>query len=427
VTDTPADRTHEPEPSWLRGVRTPPRVVRPEVFDATPPPAPEPTREQTLRPLLPLFVLDVLTAFTVGMLPPLLPLVAAGWALSPLEVGLVNTLYAVGRLAGSYPASLMRARWGTRAVVFIGLGGLVAGCLLCAVAPRFPAFLLGRLVMGCGGGIAFLAVFAQILESSPAAWRGRLANAFEATAILSLAIGGVLAAGLAQAAGWRVVFVTAALAMLPCAATWRAIGPQAGRHPTLARDGLRLPGAEVLAVAPIYAAGFALAATWSGLFATLVPLVGHDRYGLDAGALGLALGAGYVAELIGLLAVGLVIDRVPREPLFMAGAVAVTLGGLLLAVGTQPAVFVGAVALIGGGYSVWMIPATVLADRVGPAIPPGHLAAFRVAMDTGMILGPVVLGGLAWLAGERWAAGVAGLLLVAGAHLLGRRGSSLVR
>jgi hypothetical protein len=73
------------------------------------------------------------------------------------------------------------------------------------------------------------------------------------------------------------------------------------------------------------------------------------------------------------------------------------------------------------------VPATVLADRVGPAIPPGHLAAFRVVMDTGMILGPVVLGALAGLAGKRWAVGVAGLLLVGAAHLLGRRGPSLVR
>jgi MFS family permease len=401
--------------------------VRPEVFDTAPPPAPAPTRAQALRPLLPLFVLDVLTAFTVGMLPPLLPLVVADWALSPVEVGLINTLYAVGRLAGSYPGSLMRARWGTRAVVFIGLGGLVAGSLLCAAAPRFPVFLLARGIMGFGAGLAFLAVFAQILESSPPAWRGRLANAFEATSILSLAIGGALAAGLAQASGWRVVFVAAALAMLPCAATWRPIGPDAGRHPALARASLRLPAAAVLAVAPIYAASFALAATWSGLFATLVPLVGHDHYGLDSGALGLALGAGYVAELIGLVAVGLVIDRVRREPLFMAGAVAVTAGGVLLALGTQPAVFVGALVLVGGGYAVWMIPATVLADRVGPAIPPGHLAAFRVAMDSGMILGPVVLGALAGLAGQRWAAGVAGFVLLGGAYLLGRRRPSLVR
>jgi MFS family permease len=425
VTGTPSDGASDPEPSWLRGEPARPRVVRPEVF-APPRPVPEPPRHQALRALLPLFALDVLTAFTVGMLPPLLPLIAADWALSPLEVGLVNTVYAVGRLAGSYPASLIRARWGTRVVVFLGLGGLVAGSLLCGVASRFAVFLLARLVMGFGAGLAFLAVFAQLLESSPAAWRGRLANAFEATAILSLAVGGALAAGLAEAAGWRVVFAAAALAMLPCAATWRLIGRDAGRSATPAGGSLRVPGTAVLALTPVYAAGFALAATWSGLFATLVPLVGHDRYGLDAAALGLALGAGYVAELVGLLAVGLVIDRAPREPLFLAGAVAVTLGGVLLALGARPAVFVGALALIGGGFAVWMIPATVLADRVGPAIPPGHLAAFRVAMDAGMIVGPVVLGALAGLAGQRWAAGVAGLLLVAGAVLLGRDGPGRV-
>ena len=54
-----------------------------------------------LRPLLPLFVVDVLTAFTVGMVPPLLPLLADEWQLSPLQVGLVNTLYALGRLGTS--------------------------------------------------------------------------------------------------------------------------------------------------------------------------------------------------------------------------------------------------------------------------------------------------------------------------------------
>ena len=44
-----------------------------------------------------------------------------------------------------------------------------------------------------------------------------------------------------------------------------------------------------------------------------------------------------------------------------------------------------------------------------------------------MIMGPLVLGALAGLAGERWAAGVAGFVLIGGALLLGRRGASLVR
>lgn len=398
-----------------------PRVVRPEAFDRPRPPRAA-TFGEALRPLAPLFGLDALTAVTVGMLPPILPLVAADWALSPVEVGLVNTVYAIGRLGGSYPASLVRARWGTRAAVFLGLVGLVGGSLLCAAAPRFSHFLLARLVMGLGASLTFLAIFAQLLESAPAAWRGRLANGFEATSILSLAVGGALAAALAGTAGWRWVFVATAVVMLPCALIWRALGPEAGRSPEPAtRTGRAVSGAELRAVAPIYAASLAMASTWTGLFYTLVPLVGHDRYGLDSASLGLALGAGYVAELIGLLAVGLVIDRVPREPLFLGGAVSVALGALVLAVGARAVTFVGGLVLVGGGFAVWMIPATVLTDRARTPLPPAYLAGYRIAIDAGMILGPLVLGVVAEAAGERVAVGSAGLFLLGGAILLAAR------
>jgi MFS family permease len=397
-----------------------PRVVRPDLFTPPRPPR-EPTFGEALRPLLPLYALDVLTAFTVGMLPPILPLVAAEWALSPVEVGLVNTAYALGRLGGSYPASLVRARWGTRAAVFLGLAGLVGGAFLCGVVPRFSLFLLARVVMGLGSSLCFLAIFAELLESSPAASRGRLANAFEATAILSLAVGSSLAAALAQTGGWRAVFVVAGVFMLPAALTWGALGAEAGRNPTPSTRGRWVSGAELRSLAPVYAASLTMAATWSGLFYTLVPLVGHDRYGLDAATLGLALGAGYVAELLGLLGIGLVIDRLRREPLFLGGACSVALGALILGLGARPVVFVAGLVLVGGGFSVWMIPATVLADRAGTPLPPAHLAAFRIAMDTGMILGPLAFGGMAELAGEGIAVAGSGLVLLAEAIALARR------
>lgn len=376
-----------------------------------------------LAPLVPLFALDVLTAFTVGMLPPLLPLVAADWALSTVEVGLINTVYAIGRLCGSYPASRVRARWGTRAAVFLGLAGLVAGTLGCGLAPRFPVLLAARLVMGLGASLTFLAIFAELLESSPAPWRGRLATAFEGMAILSLAVGGVLAAAIAQGAGWRVVFAGAAGVMLGCGLTWRSLGPEAGRRDpaALATAGRWVSGAELRALAPVYTACLTMSMTWAGVFSTLVPLLGHGRYALATSTIGLALGAGYVAELIGLLAVGLVIDRMRREPLFVAGAIAVAVGGLLLALGGGPALFVLGLVGVGGGFAVWMIPATVLADRAGTPLPPAHLAAYRISLDAGMILGPVVCGGLAQLAGDRLAVGGTGLILVAGALVLARR------
>ena len=377
-----------------------------------------------LRPLLPLFLIDILTAFTVGMVPPLLPLLVDEWQLSPLQIGLVNTLYALGRLATSYPASTLRARHGTRWVVFLGLALLVTGVMACGVAPGFSAFLLARLVMGIGASAAFLAIFAELLETAPAAWRGRLTNLFEGMAILSLGIGSTLGAWVAGQVGWRWVFVGAGPVLLLCGLAWRALGAEAGRHAVEAaaagRPAGRLAHRRLL---PVYAASLSLSMTWAGLFATMAPLLGHARYGLGSGPLGLALGAGYAAELAGLLGVGLVIDRIRREPVFFVGAAAVAAGGLVLAAGTHPAVFVLGLVLVGGGFAVWMVPAIVLADRVGTPMPPGYFAVYRIAMDSGMIVGPLALGAVADVLGARAAVGGAGFALVAGAVALtlGRR------
>ena len=377
-----------------------------------------------LRPLLPLFVVDVLTAFTVGMVPPLLPLLADEWQLSPLEAGLVNTVYALGRLGTSYPASTLRARHGTRRVVFLGLALLVTSVVACGLAPGFLAFLLARLVMGVGASAAFLAIFAELLETAPAAWRGRLTNLFEGMAILSLGIGSTLGAWVAGQVGWRWVFVGAGPVLLLCGLVWRALGAAAGRHAVEAaaadQPDRRLAHRRLL---PVYAASLSLSMTWAGLFATMAPLLGHARYGLGSGPLGLALSAGYAAELAGLLGVGLVIDRIRREPIFFVGAAAVAAGGLVLAAGTHPAVFVLGLVLVGGGFAVWMVPAIVLADRVGTPMPPGYFAVYRIAMDAGMIVGPLALGAVADLLGARAAVGGAGFALVAGAVALtlGRR------
>ena len=388
----------------------------PEGTVAKPPPS---SLGAVLQPLLPLFLIDVLTAFTVGMVPPLLPLVADEWQLSPLQVGLVNTLYALGRLGTSYPASALRVRHGTRAVVFAGLLLLVAGVMACGLVRGFASFLTARLVMGVGASAAFLAIFAELLETSPPAWRGRLTNAFESMAILSLGIGSMLGAWVAGQAGWRWVFVGAGPVLLLCGLTWRAIGAEAGRRP--AEPAATGPPAGHPAhrrLLPVYAASLSLSLTWAGLFATMAPLLGHSRYGLGSGALGLALGAGYAAELAGLLAIGLVIDQVRREPIFFAGAVAVAAGGLVLAAGAHPAAFVLGLVLVGGGFAVWMVPAIVLADRVGTPMPPGHFAVYRIAMDAGMIVGPLALGAVADLLGARVAVGGAGFALVAGAVAL---------
>ena len=75
-----------------------------------------------------------------------------------------------------------------RAVVLLGLALLIVGVVACGLAPGFASFLVVRPVMGIGAAAAFLAIFAELLKTAPAAWRGRLTNLFEGVAILSLGI-----------------------------------------------------------------------------------------------------------------------------------------------------------------------------------------------------------------------------------------------
>jgi hypothetical protein len=51
-------------------------------------------------------------------------------------------------------------------------------------------------------------------------------------------------------------------------------------------------------------------------------------------------------------------------------------------------------------------------------MPPGYFAVYRIAMDAGMIVGPLALGAAADLLGGRVAVGGAGLVMVAGAVAL---------
>jgi MFS family permease len=210
-------------------------------------------------------------------------------------------------------------------------------------------------------------------------------------------VGGVLGAWIAGAVGWRFVFVGAGPVVLLCLFAWRGLDPAAGRQRAEASTP-GVPGRQVAhrRLLPVYVASLSLSMTWSGLFATMAPLLGHTEYGLSPGALGLALGAGYSAELAGLLGVALVIYRVRREAVFVLGLV-----------------------LVGGGFAVWMVPAIVLADRVGTPMPPAYFAVYRIAMDAGMIVGPLALGAAAALVGDRATVGGAGLALVAGGLALG--------
>ncbi|MBB6374028.1 DHA1 family chloramphenicol resistance protein-like MFS transporter [Pseudonocardia eucalypti] len=405
-----------------------------------------------------IFVLGSTEFVVAGLLPEL----AADLRVSLPEAGLLISAFAVAMVIGAPVLAVLTLRLPRKATLIGSLGLFVAGQVLGAVAPDYPAMMIGRIVTAAATG-AFWAVASVVAVGlAEATGPGRRARA------MALLMGGLTAANvlgvplgtvLGQHLGWRATFwVIGGAAVVAALAVWRVLprervgsgalsgglprGKAVGRvpsgvpgcaenvnsvtgerrlgdlgTPTRGRGGgLR---AEVgafrggrlwvaLATTAVFEAGV------MGAFTYLAPVV-TDVAGFGAGAVPMALTLYGVGSLAGIQLGGRFADAYPWRTLF-AGLAAVA--GILLAI--AEAAGVGAVTLVaafGMGVAVF-VAATPLAARAlalaGPA--PTLASAVNVsAFNVGNTLGPW-LGGLVIAAGWGFRAPAAlgaGLLAVA--------------
>src|SRR5205807_3837782 len=110
-----------------------------------------------------------------------------------------------------------------------------------------------------------------------------------------------------------------------------------------------------------YVATFVLSFVWSGFVSTAMPLFGGEVVGISTSALGLVFTAGLLIDLILLLPIGWLADRLEGRVvltpalLLMAGALAylpqaTSIGGL----------FVVSICLL-TGFAAWVLPAAAMA------------------------------------------------------------------
>lgn len=90
------------------------------------------------------------------------------------------------------------------------VGGLLVFCLgvvLAGLAPSMVVFLLGRLVHGLGGGVLGVALYVVVAQAYPDQLRPRVFAVLTAAWVLPALVGPVVAAAVADAVGWRWVFL----------------------------------------------------------------------------------------------------------------------------------------------------------------------------------------------------------------------------
>jgi len=149
--------------------------------------------------------------------------------ISPVQFGLLVSIYTISAAIASLIAAFYTDRFDRRKALLFLYAGFVLSTLFCGLAPGFAALLVARAVAGVFGGVAGSTVHSIIGDAVPEQRRGQASgvvmSAFALSSILGVPIGLVLAAHYS----WRSPFFFLALvSVLVLAATWKMVPPMRG-------------------------------------------------------------------------------------------------------------------------------------------------------------------------------------------------------
>lgn len=346
------------------------------------------------------------TTVSIGAFPALLPELGAAAALADWELGAVAGAFGLARMVSNVPAGLFITHHLVRAFV-LSPGLVLVGALLLAGGGSFTALMLGRALIGLGQTLSMLGNLTAVLRYRTGPTLASSLNAVEFSAMLGALGGAALLAVLPRSVPWNAALllacapVVANLFLLP--SLRRALpdrGPGAAR-PLFARSqddpapsGEAAPGTlgqgPALAVLAV-AAGTAVAMSYATLEQFVIPLRGSREFGLDRAGIARLLMLSQFADAATLLPLGALADR-RGTPLVLGSVLLVFSVALaLIGFGTLPMMAVGC-ALFGVSMAGWLLPVGILRSVTPTAQIAWRTALYRVSVDGGMFLGPLLSG-----------------------------------
>lgn len=266
----------------------------------------------------------------------LLPQIADGFHVSEAWAGQLVTLCALGSGLAAIPLTAMTRGWGRRSVLLAVLGGFAVCNLVTALSASFALTLAARFLVGMATGLAWslLATYARSLVEPLRQGRALAVAMFGIP--LALAVGVPLASWSSSLPGWRGVFGSlggVALALMCWAALRLPERPgQTQGDRTDFRLALATPG-----VRPVLFVVMAWILPHYILYTYLSPFLDSMELGGQLGSVLLCFG---IASVLGIWAVGLLVDRFLRTLVLLAlGAFCGVALAFSLGLNSLPAVY----------------------------------------------------------------------------------------
>jgi len=161
---------------------------------------------------MPLFVLAHLSHHLVTALPvPLLPYIRDEFALDYTRAGFIISVFSVVYGVCQLPAGWLADRIGPRILLTIGIVGVGATGLLVGMSPNYIVLIIGLALMGILGGGYHPASTVMISAVVEPRTRGRALGVHLVGGSFSYFLAPLVAAGIAVAWGWRGPFIAMAV------------------------------------------------------------------------------------------------------------------------------------------------------------------------------------------------------------------------
>lgn len=352
-----------------------------------------------------------------GIVAPAIPLFAKDFGVGTTAAAMVISAFAFARLITAPISGRVVDKFGERVVLAFGVGVVAVSSALAGLAQSYTQLLVLRGVGGFGSALFTVSAATLLLRSVPADLRGRASGMFSGGFLLG-GISGPALGGFVTGVSLRAPFFLYA-ATLAVAVTIALI---ALRHSPLANKDANRKDVERTAVLPLFrnssyraALTTHFAQTWSmlGVRSALIPIFVTDV--LDKSPAWIGAGFVVVAVLNAaiLMPAGRFADTVGRRPVLIAGCSVAATGLLVLALVPNAAGYLVAMALLGIGSGMLDVAPAAMAGDVAGQRGGSVIAAYQMAGDLGMIVGPLVVGALADTVSFK-----AGFLVTAGAFAI---------
>jgi DHA1 family multidrug resistance protein-like MFS transporter len=329
-----------------------------------------------------------------GMMVPVLSLYAATFGVTSTLVGMLMTIFGIGRLVSNYPGGWLSQRLGRRPLLIAGSVVIGVGCIGAALTNDFYHLVFWRFVQGVGSGMYMTVSGAALADMTTSESRARIVGLYQAALQFGASIGPVFGGFVASYFGLRAPFW--ALLAISVATVLLGIFSFRDQHAKVSTMSGALGVQRGLITLPFISIALVSCVvffTRTAFLFQLVPLIGDAYFKLGVAAIGfgITITAG-VMLLVLPLATALINRLGSRMSVFLSLLVS-ALGIALVIGGAHPFWFWISMIVYGlaGGFNGSAVAAYTI--EVLPRNQYGQgMGLQRTIGDIGYVAGPVVIG-----------------------------------